>query len=93
LVSPRPSGASHTHRTTQGSFCHGLKAFASKGAFLLQALLTNSDRLIIADALFEPRPIGLGAHLWRIPISMKQAWGVTNESSQSARLACTLDQW
>ncbi len=45
---------------------HGLEAFAPKGALLLQ-VLANGDQLVIADALVEPRPVGLGAYQPRIP--------------------------
>src|SRR6185312_4322637 len=56
-----PSGPSHAHRTTQGFFCHGLEALALEGALPLQ-VLANGDQLVVADALLEPRSIGLGAH-------------------------------
>lgn len=62
----RSPGPPHAHWAAQGLFRHSLKAFASKGAFLLQ-VLANGDQLVIADALFEPCPTGFGAHLWRSP--------------------------
>ena len=48
--SARAPGPSHGYRAAQGFFCHGLKAFAAKGALLLQ-VLTNGDQLVGADAL------------------------------------------
>lgn len=58
---PRPPGSAQADGPAECLFRHGLKAFASKGAFLLQ-VLANGDQLVIADALFEPRPVDLGAH-------------------------------
>ncbi len=43
FVSPRPPWPSHVHRAAQGLFRHGLKAFAPKGALLLQ-MLANGDQ-------------------------------------------------
>lgn len=65
FYAPRSPGPGQAHVASQRLFRHGLKAFVSKGAFLLQ-VLADGDQLVIADALFEPPPVGFGTHQRRI---------------------------
>src|SRR6185312_3678136 len=55
---PRPSRTAPAHWAAEGLFRHGLKAFASKGAFLLH-MPADGRQLVAADALLEPRGVGL----------------------------------
>ena len=86
------AGPPQAHAAAQRVFRHGLKAFASQGAFLLQ-VLADGDQLVIADALFELRPVGFGTPQRRISHRDETRWGVASESPQSASLGCALDQW
>ncbi|MEY2167668.1 MULTISPECIES: hypothetical protein [unclassified Rhodanobacter] len=56
-----------------------------QGAFLPR-VLADGDRCVIAGALFEPRPAGIGEHPRRSHRD-EAGHGVLNESSQHARLA------